>query len=110
MKFQEDEHHRMEHRPVFFSGKQFLGVVGFVLATQVGINFFALKALIREEIKEHNADKSAHPETLIRLTEQRAQMMETIGRMDAKLDGIEKMLSSIAQNGGFNVPPGNGRR
>jgi hypothetical protein len=82
--------------------------------TPIAVVKYTLDSAIQEHVRIHNESRIAHPETLLMLRDQRAQMAETIAKIESKLDGIEKMLVSIASNGGFNTNNGsrndNGRK
>jgi hypothetical protein len=92
-----------------------ISFLSFVTTTQLSVNYFAIKAWVRSEsseiVKNHNDDQTAHAAALLAAAGQRADIMTKLVALDTKLEGIERMLTVIAENGGFNiVPRKNGNR
>jgi hypothetical protein len=86
-----------------------LALVAVMGLTPFGIAKWVVTQAIKDQIADHDKDADSHMKTLIKLNEQRGEMLRTIDRIDTRLDGIEKMLRSIAADGGFDAYP-NGRK
>ena len=104
---------------VFFTRAQFaawaLVIFSSVTTAQLGINYYAFRSWVHEEtiteVARHNGDPTAHASELLKSQQQRAEIMLAITALQTKLDGIERMLTIIAQQGQFNTNPnGNGKR
>jgi len=82
-----------------------------ILSVQMGINWYAAQRFVREvavdAIHQHNVDTEAHAKALMVAQQERHEMIKAIVVLQAKIDGIDRMLQAIAANGGFNM---NGRK
>lgn len=105
------EDRRTRHPGVFFTRAQFaawaLVIFSSVTTAQLGINYYAFRSWVHEEtvteISRHNGDPTAHAMELLKSQQQRADIMQAITALQTKLDGIERMLTVIAEQGQFNM-------
>ena len=100
---------------MYFSGKQFMALLGSILSIQIGVNWWAARTWVHEVaievVKQHNIDPEAHVRALIAAQQERMEQTRQIIVLQTKIDGIENMIRTLAGQGVFDHANGtNGRR
>lgn len=107
------EHDRRRAEGVYFTGKQFVGLLTAILTAQLAVNWFAAQSFVKEVavqvVHGHNTDTEAHAKALLLAQQERHDMIRQIVVLQTKIDGLEAMIRSLAAQGVFNTHNGNGR-